>query len=54
MKNIILAYLLMAIIISIGGYIFGLTISQSIKIGLFAGLYVFVEKLVAFRKRGKK
>lgn len=40
----------MSAIIAIGGYIFGLTLEQSIKIGLFSGLYVFVEKLNIFRK----
>ena len=46
MKRILKAYILMSIIIAIGGYIFGLSIEQSLKIGFFAGLYVFVEKLL--------
>lgn len=41
--KLILAYLLMSIVISIGGYIFGLNFEKSIKIGFFTGLYVFLE-----------
>ena len=50
MKKLLFPYLLMSLIIAIGGYIFGLMLEKSVKIGLFAGLYVFVEKFISNRK----
>lgn len=46
MKRIFKAYILMSAIITVCGYIFGLSLEQSLKIGFFAGLYMFIEKLL--------
>jgi|GEM_PF-2281400 len=51
MVSNIASYFLMSAIIALGGYLFGLTLEQSIKIGLFSGLYVFFDRWNIFRKK---
>jgi hypothetical protein len=51
LKKVVLSYLFMSLVIAIGGYIFGITITLSLKIGLFSGLYVFLEEFIRGYKK---